>query len=108
MEIINITQTIKRIGQRDYIVKMKTEIEEGSIVQEFEYNDSNGIYPLYNSLINTIRQYNNVHINLMTSSKVFVEEVNGSLRKNGRLYQILEETKEQQSVEVDVFYIENN
>lgn len=101
--IINITQTIEQVDDRDWQVKMEIESEGGSTFTEFNYTDTNGIFPLYNSLINTIRQFKDVHINLTTSNQVFVKEVNGSAGKNSRLLQILNETKQEKGVTIDAY-----
>lgn len=99
--IINITQTITHLGGKKWQVKMVIESNDNSYETEFNYSDTNGIFPLYNSLINTIRQYEDVHINLTTNNAVFAQEVNGSAGKNSRLLSILNETKREQGVTID-------
>lgn len=103
LHAININQRLKQVGDRDYQVKM--EIEDDGVIEviEFNYTETNGIFPLYNSLINVIRQYENVHINLTTINQVFIREVNGSSGKNSRLLTILNETKQEKGVTIDAY-----
>ena len=106
METIEIEQTLKRTGPRSYCVKMAVKQKDLMEVYEFNFKDTNGIYPLYKSLIYIIRLFNNVDIKLKTPSKVFAGEVNGKAGKNTRLYGILNDTKQQYGVEIDAVFVE--
>ena len=99
--IINITQELTKTGNASYEVKMT--VDKGDDVEtiEFNYSDCNGIFPLYNSLINTIRGIEDCHVVLTTSDKRFAREVRGIPNKNARLLEILKQTQEIQSVTID-------
>lgn len=101
MENITIIQELEKIDARAYQVKMTVERAEDVEVIEFEYNDTNGIFPLYNSLINTIRGIEDAHIELETCNPVFAREVNGSPNRHARLLEILIETKNVQGVTIN-------
>ena len=106
METIEIEQTITRTGLRSYQVKMIVKQKGLTEVYEFNFYNSNAIYPLYKSLIFIVRMFNNVHITLKTPSKVFAGEVNGKAGKNARLFNILNETKQQHGVSIDAIFVE--
>lgn len=106
METIEIDQIMTQTGPRSYCVKMIVKQKGLTEVYEFNFKDTNGIYPLYKSLIYIIRLFNNVDIKLKTQSKVFAGEVNGKAGKNARLYGILNETKQQHGVSIDAIFIE--
>lgn len=108
METIEIEQTLKRTGPRSYQVKMIVKQKGLTEVYEFNFYNSNAIYPLYKSLIYIVRLFNNVHITLKTQNKVFAGEVNGQAGKNTRLYGILNDTKQQYGVSIDAIFIEKN
>jgi|SRR5699024_2785176 len=100
--VINIEQTIKRTGKGSYDVIMN--IKNGSDTEniEFNYSQTNGIFPLYNSLINVIRKYENVHIELTTNNKIFAKEIKGSPNRNTSLLNIYIDIQKQQGVTLDV------
>lgn len=106
MQIIEIDQRLMRTGPRRYQVKMTVKQKGLTEVYEFNFSNSNAIYPLYKSLIHVVRLFNNVHITLKTQNKVFVGEVNGQAGKNARLFNILNETKHQHGVEIDAIFVE--
>lgn len=106
METIEINQIMTQTGPRSYCVKMTVKQKGLTEVYEFNFSNSNAIYPLYKSLIHVVRLFNNVHITLKTQNKVFVGEVNGQAGKNARLFNILNETKHQHGVMIDAFYVE--
>lgn len=108
MQTIEIEQTMTQTGPRSYCVKMTVNQKDLTEVYEFNFKDTNGIYPLYKSLIYIVRLFKDVNIKLKTPSKVFAGEVNGQAGKNARLFNILNETKQQHSVEIDAFYVEKN
>lgn len=101
MESVSITQNLKGTGDGSYQVKMEVNHGEKIEVIEFNYSDTNGIFPLYNSLINTIRGIEDKHIELETCNPVFASEVNGSPNKNYRLLEILKETQSIQNVSIN-------
>lgn len=99
---IKIKQTLENTGNADYLVTMTIfKNGEDSEINEFEYNDTNRIFPYYNSLINTIRDYEDVHIELETDSKTFAHEVAGNPNRNTRMLEILKNTQEIQGVTID-------
>lgn len=108
METIEIEQTLTRTGPRNYQVRMIVKQNNLTEVYEFNFENTNGIYPLYKSLIYIVRRFNNVHVELKTPSKVFAGEVNGQAGKNTRLYGILNDTKQQHGVEIDAIFVEKN
>lgn len=108
METIEIDQTITRNGPRSYQVKMTVKQKDLTEVYEFNFSNSNAIYPLFKSLIHVVRMFNGVHIKLKTQNKVFVGEVNGKAGKNTRLYNILNDTKRENGVSIDAIFIEKN
>ena len=103
MESIIITQSLKQTGDRAYQVKMTVDKGDDVEVIEFDYYDTNSIFPLYNSLINVIRSIGDAHIKLETCNPTFAREVNGSPNKNSRLLDILQETKKVQGVTIDAY-----
>lgn len=108
MQTIEIEQRLKRTGPRSYQVKMTVKQKGLTEVYEFNFEDTNAIYPLYKSLIHVIRLFNNVDIKLKTQSKVFAGEVNGRAGKNARLFNILKDTKRENSVSIDAIFNEKN
>lgn len=108
MQTIEIEQTITRTGPRSYCVKMTVKQKGLTEVYEFNFKDTNGIYPLYKSLIYIVRTFNGVHIKLKTPSKVFAGEVNGQAGKNARLFNILNDEKRENGVSIDAIFIEKN
>lgn len=108
MQTIEIEQRLKRTGPRSYCVKMTVKQKGLTEVYQFNFENTNAIYPLYKSLIYIVRMFDNVHITLKTPSKVFAGEVNGQAGKNARLFNILNETKQQHGVIIDAFYVEKN
>ena len=108
METIEIDQTITRTGPRRYCVKMIVKQNNLTEVYEFNFSNSNAIYPLYKSLIHVVRMFDGVHIKLKTQNKVFAGEVNGRAGKNARLFNILNDTKRENGVEIDAIFIEKN
>ncbi|MEI3606905.1 hypothetical protein SPD48_14470 [Pseudogracilibacillus sp. SE30717A] len=103
MESTFITQTLEQKDDRDYQVKMTVDKGDNVEVIEFDYYDTNGIFPLYNALINTIRGIEDKHIQLETCNPVFAREVNGTAGKNSRLLEILKETQKIQGVTIDAY-----
>lgn len=108
MQTIEIDQRLMRTGPRNYQVRMIVKQNNLTEVYEFNFENTNGIYPLYKSLIYIVRMFNGVHIKLKTPSKVFAGEVNGQTGKNTRLYGILNDTKQQHSVSIDAIFNEKN
>ena len=108
METIEIDQRLKRTGPRSYQVKMIVKQNNLTEVYEFNFSNSNAIYPLYKSLIHVVRLFNNVHITLKTQNKVFVGEVNGQAGKNARLFNILNDEKQEKGVSIDAVFVEKN
>lgn len=108
MQIIEIEQTLTRTGPRNYCVKMTVKQKGLTEVYEFNFKDTNGIYPLYKSLIYIVRLFNGVRIELKTQNKVFAGEVNGQAGKNARLFNILNETKQQHGVEIGAIFVGKN
>lgn len=106
MQTIEIEQTITRTGLRSYCVKMTVKQKGLTEAYEFNFTNTNGIYPLYKSLIHVVRLFNNVHIKLKTQNKVFVGEVNGQAGKNARLFNILNDEKRENGVEIDAVFVE--
>src|SRR5690625_6380111 len=82
---INITQKLTKTGDASSTVKMT--IERGGIVEVIEHNyeDTNFIYPLYNSLIRTIDEMEDVHIELETNDKSFSIEIAGNTNSNSSM-----------------------
>jgi len=101
--IIIIKQELIQTGNASFTVKMTSEIEGNAVIRDFKYSDCNGIYPLYNSLINTIQEMENVHIDLETSDKRFASEVNGNPNKNARMLEILKNIQERQNITIDAY-----
>lgn len=101
--IINIKQEINKMADRDYQVKMTIEKGDDVEVIKFDYHDTNGIFPLYNALINVIRGIEDAHIDLETCNPVFAHEVNGSPNKNDRLLRMLKETQKMQGVTINAY-----
>ena len=108
METVEIEQTLKRTGPRSYQVKMTVKQKGLTEVYEFNFYNSNAIYPLYKSLIHVVRLFKDVNIKLKTQNKVFVGEVNGQAGKNARLFNILNDEKRENGVEIDAIFIEKN
>ena len=106
METIEIEQTLKRTGPRSYQVRMIVKQKGLTEVYQFNFENTNAIYPLYKSLIHVVRMFNGVHIKLKTQNKVFVGEVNGQAGKNARLFNILNDEKRENSVEIDAVFVE--
>lgn len=96
--VVKLKQKIEKIGDGSYIVEITI---NNSTVTEFNYDNTNGIFPLYNSLINVIRGYEDVHIELETNNPIFAREVNGVPNKHTRLLGILNETKKMHGVTID-------
>lgn len=99
--IINITQELTKTGDASCVVKMEVESGENVEVIEFNYENTNFIFPYYNSLINTIRGVEDCHIQLKTDSEVFAREVRGNPNKNTRLLEILKNIQERQNITID-------
>lgn len=95
---VKLKQKIEKVGDGSYVVEITI---NNSTVSEFKYNNTNGIFPLYNSLINIIRGYEDVHVELETNNPIFAREVNGMPNKHTRLLGILNETKKIQRVTID-------
>ena len=108
METVEIEQTLKRTGPRSYQVRMIVKQKGLTEVYEFNFYNSNAIYPLYKSLIFVVRMFDGVHITLKTPSKVFAGEVNGQTGKNTRLFNILNDEKQENGVEIDAIFNEKN
>lgn len=51
METVEIEQTLKRTGPRSYQVRMIVKQKSLTEVYEFNFENTNAIYPLYKSLI---------------------------------------------------------
>lgn len=98
---IKITQKLIKTGDASYQIRMEVDSANDIEIIEFNYEKTNAIYPLYRSLIEVLKQYENVHIKLKTSSEVFVREVKGIPNKNTRLLEILKEIKERQNITID-------
>lgn len=98
---ISIKQELIHKGGREYDVIMT--IERGNDVEKVEHNfkDTNGIYPLYRSLINTIRDIEDTHVDLVTENEAFVEELNGSPNRNSRLLNMFNDIKQVQGVTIN-------
>lgn len=99
-KIIKIKQEIIEIDPGIYDVDIK--VDEGDI-QVFEYNDTNAIYPLYNSLIQVIKEMEDVHIELETSDKRFAIEISGNPNRNSRMLEILIEIKERRNITINAY-----
>jgi len=98
-KVSEITQELFDLGEREYRVEITTENGE---IHEFYYDDSNAIFPLYNSLINTIRRhFSDCHIELTTDLSQFAAEVNGTPNKNTRMLEILRQTQETHGVSIN-------
>ena len=106
METIEIDQRLMRTGPRSYQVKMTVKQKGLTEVYEFNFENTNAIYPLYKSLIHVVRLFKDVNIKLKTPSKVFAGEVNGRAGKNTRLYDILNDEKRENGVEIDAVFVE--
>ena len=106
MQTIEIDQRLKRTGPRSYQVRMIVKQKGLTEVYEFNFENTNGIYPLYKSLIYIVRRFNNVHVELKTPSKVFAGEVNGQTGKNTRLFNILNDEKQENGVSIDAVFVE--
>ena len=100
---ISIKQELFNLGGRNYDVIMTVDRGDDTEVIEFNYEDSNGIFPLYNSLINTIRGIEDAHVELKTVNPDFISEITGSPNKNSRLLNILNDVKQAQGVTIDAF-----
>lgn len=101
-DTFTITQELTKTSEASYIVKMTIGSSDDVEVIEFNYNDSrNSIFPLYSSLISTIRGIEDAHIELTTCNQAFAEEINGSPNRNSTMLRILNETKEIQGVTID-------
>jgi len=98
---INITQKLTKTGDASSTVKMT--IERGGIIEVIEHNyeDTNFIYPLYNSLIRTIDEMEDVHIELETNDKRFAHEIAGNPNRNSRMLEILRNKQERQNITID-------
>jgi len=100
---IFITQKLTKTGDASSVVKVEIESDGNIEVNEFNYSNTNFIFPLYNSLINTISEMKDVHIELKTDSKVFAREVNGIPNKNTRMLEILKNIQERQNITIDAY-----
>lgn len=99
--IINITQELTKTGDASCVVKIEIESDENVEVIEFNYENTNFIFPYYNSLINAISKMKDVHIELKTDSEVFAKEVRGNPNKNTRLLEILKNIQERRNITID-------
>ena len=100
---ISIKQELFNQGGRNYDVIMTVDRGDDTEVIEFNYEDTNAIFPLYNSLINTIRGIEDAHVELETVNPDFIEEIKGSPNRNSRLLNILIDVKQSQGVTIDAF-----
>lgn len=99
--IITIKQELKTTGYASSTVKMTIERDGFAEVVEHNYEDTNFIYPLYNSLIRTIDEMEGVHIELETNDKRFAHEIAGNPNRNSRMLEILRNIQERQNITID-------
>lgn len=99
--IISIKQELIYKGGRAYDVIMT--VDRGDSKEEVEHNftDCNGIYPLYRSLIDTLRDIEDAHVDLTTENDAFVNELNGSPNRNSKLLSMFNDIKQIQGVTVN-------
>lgn len=97
MEEISINQTIDKKGAGCYDVEIVVNDGEKKV---FYYDDTNAIYPLYNSLTQTIMNMKDVHVKLNTNSRVFASEILGSPNRNTRMLEILNNYKERRNITI--------
>jgi len=99
--IIIIKQKLTKTGDASSTVKMT--IERGGIIEVIEHNyeNTNFIYPLYDSLTRTIDEMEGVHIELETNDKRFAHEIAGNPNRNSRMLEILRNKQERQNITID-------
>lgn len=97
--VINITQSITKIDAGIYDVEITVNSGDSKI---YEYSGTNGIYPLYNSLMRTLKEMNDAKINLNTNSAKFAREIAGTPNRNTRMLEILNDTKALKNLTIDV------
>src|SRR5699024_8997205 len=99
--IIIIKQKLTKTGDASSTVKMT--IERGGIIEVIEHNyeNTNFIYPLYDSLTRTIDDMEGVHIELETNDKRFAHEIAGNPNRNSRMLEILRNKQERQNITID-------
>lgn len=97
-DTISIEQELINKGGRDHDVIMTVDYGNDVETIEFNYFDTNDIFPRYNAIINTIRGIEDADVELICDNAVFVEEVNGSPNVNTRLLSILNDVKQMQGV----------
>src|SRR5699024_9063514 len=100
MNTISIKQELIHKGGRNYDVIMT--VDRGDDVEKVEHNftDTNGIYPLYRSLIDTLRDIEDAHVDLITGNEAFVNELNGSPNRNSKLLSMFNDIKQIQGVTI--------
>src|SRR5690625_4400774 len=100
MESINITQELTKTGNASYEVRMTVNDAEESEI--FTFDNTNGVYPLYKSLIEIIKEYKDVTVNLTTSDSRFGKEIQGVPNRNTTLLDILKDVQERNEIEIIV------
>lgn len=98
MKEIEVIQTLHGVGPGNYEVDIEVDEE----VETFYYSDSNAIFPLYNSLINAIRDFEDATINLTTCNPKFAREIQGNPNKNARMLEILTDLKIRNGLTINI------
>ena len=75
-KIIEIQQNVERFELGQFNVLMTVIDEDVVLSKEYSYFRSNGIFPCYKSLISTLRDYENVHVDFYTTNEYFSTEIN--------------------------------
>ena len=88
---IDITQELHRHDPGHFSV-IVTVIDEGvTLSKEYSYFLSNKAYPIFKSLIATLRDYENVDVKLKTATRFIASEINSVHDSKGTLASMLAE-----------------
>lgn len=98
METIDITQEMHKTGNANYEITMTV---NGGDPEVFSYENCNQIYPLYKSLMDTLRTYTNVNVNLKTDNIGFMKEISGVVNRHTTLFSMMQELKELNNISIN-------
>jgi len=99
-KIIEIQQDVERFEQGQYNVLMTVTDEDVILSKEYSYFRSNGIYPCYKSLVATLRNYENVHVNFNTTNRYFSTEINNISQVKSTLGTMLSEVLDKNNITI--------
>ena len=99
-KVVNVKQELIKTGNASATVIITVDDGDTEETTEYQYSDTNFIFPLYNSLINTIADMEDVNVHLKTNDSRFAREINGNPNKHTSLLNMLQNVKERNQVTV--------